>query len=212
MKQAATKKQVRIKELLAAIESAAKLYKQTLVGRKFLYVFDGRYIEVIYKAQNFKHLTGVESPLSAKRFYSNALHGQLEANQISFSKAHPYELCLRKVKHLHEIADLAQSESFMLEEISTKTQSYKFGTTDLNFTLCMNRELDTNGNERSECYIVQSLRDEDCFARAQNVYTVTHVLAKSNDVPYYTELVYLDRNEALSTLPQAVLSLVRFTE
>ena len=34
-----------------------------------MYVFDDRYIEVIYKADNFKHLTGVDSHLSAKQFF-----------------------------------------------------------------------------------------------------------------------------------------------
>lgn len=209
MKKDGGKKRDNLNRIIAEIESAAQLYKQALVGRKFLYVFDGRYIEVIYKAQNFKHLTGVETTLSAKRFYSSALNHLLQTNQISFSKAHPYELCLRKIKHLHEIADLAQSESFLLEEIHTKTQTYKFGTTDLNFTLCMNKELDAAGHESSECYIVQSLRDEDCFAKAQNVYPVTHILSKPNDAHYYTDVVYLDRDESLETLPDTLLSLIQ---
>lgn len=212
MKKEIGKKQKSKKALLSAIESAAELYKQTLVGRKFLYVFDGRFIEVIYKAQNFKHLTGVESGLSAKRFYSAALHHTLQENQIGFSKAHPYELCLRKIRHLHEIAALASSESFMLEEIKTTTQSYRFGTTNLNFTLCMNKELDADGSESSECYIVQSLRDEDCFQKAQNIYTVTHILSKPNDARYYSDIVYLEQTESLETLPEAVHPIVRISE
>ena len=209
MKKESRKKQDNLKYVLTEIESAAQLYKQYLVGRKFLYVFDGRCIEVIYKAQNFKHLTGVETSLSAKRFYSSALKHQLQTSQICFGKTHPYELCLRKIKHLHEIAALAQSESFLLEEIHTKTQTYKFGTTDLNFTLCMNKELDSEGNESSECYIVQSLRDEDCFSKAQNVYPVTHIFSKPNDAPFYCEIVYLEHESALDTLPDAIRSLIQ---
>ena len=34
-------------------------------------------------------------------------------------------------------------EEFMLEEIVTTTKIYKLGTTNLNFTLCLNKELDT---------------------------------------------------------------------
>lgn len=33
-----------------------------------MYVFDDRYIEVIYKTVNFKHLTGVDSHLPANQF------------------------------------------------------------------------------------------------------------------------------------------------
>ena len=40
------------KEAIAGeICKAAKLYKEHLVGRRFIYVFDGRYIEVLYKTE-----------------------------------------------------------------------------------------------------------------------------------------------------------------
>ena len=51
----------------------------------------------------------------------------------------------------------------MLEEIVTDTRTYKFGTTDLEFSLCMNKEHDDQGVEKGDCYIVESLRDEDCL-------------------------------------------------
>lgn len=35
--------------LLECIKQSAKIYKSDLVGNKFMYIFDGRYIEVIYK-------------------------------------------------------------------------------------------------------------------------------------------------------------------
>ena len=59
-------------EIVAKINNAAVLYKNNLVGRKFLYVFENRYIEVIYKSENFRHLTGVDTMLSAKAFYNYA--------------------------------------------------------------------------------------------------------------------------------------------
>ncbi|MFR2373639.1 MAG: hypothetical protein ACLS8T_39400 [Anaerobutyricum sp.] len=36
----------------------------------------------------------------------------------------------------------------MLEEIVTDTRNYKFGTTDLNFTLCLNKEYDDKGQQK----------------------------------------------------------------
>ena len=122
--------------IVKEICEAAKLYKANLVGKRFLYVFDGRYIEVLYKNVNFKHLTGVECNMSAADFYRNALKNRLQAPQIHFSSSHPYSLCKRKIKHLCEISILASTENFMLEEIVTNTRTYKFGTTDLNFSLC----------------------------------------------------------------------------
>ncbi len=202
------KKQENIEKIITAIESAAQMYKENLVGRRFLYVFEGRHIEVIYKTQNFRHLTGVETTLPAKRFYRNAVNHRLQTEQIFFSKNHPYSLCTKKIKHIGEVAILAGSESFMLEEIKTDTQSYKFGTTDLNFTLCMNKEFDEHGNEKGDCYVVQSLRDEDCFKKSQEAYVVTHIFSRTNDGKKYTDLLYMDKSADMQNLPDAILALI----
>lgn len=136
------------KIIVHEINNAAQLYKTHLVGKKFLYVFDGRYIEVCYKTDSFRHLTGVETSLSAKRFYQYAVKKQLQSSQIYFTSRHPYSLCKKKLKHICEIAVLASTESFMLEEILTNTKSYRFGTTNLKFTLCLNKEYDESGQEK----------------------------------------------------------------
>ena len=192
------------KEIVGKINMAADQYRKYLVGKQFMYVFDGRYIEVIYKAENFRHLTGVETSLPAQTFYSYAARKILTTSQIGFSAKHPFALCVRKVEHIGEVAVMAGSESFMLEEISTNTQSYKFGTTDLNFTLCMNKELDTAGNEKGDCYVVQSLRDEDCFSKSKSAYSVTHIFSKQNDKKKYTDLLFMDRNSNLTDLPDEI--------
>ena len=189
------------KEIVKEIIKAAKAYKLHLVGKTFLYVFDNRYIEVIYKTANFRHLTGVDTKLSAKAFYKLAVSNKLQAGQVYFSANHPYQLCRKKVKHLNEISALAGTESFMLEEITTNTKTYKFGTTDLNFTLCFNQELDNTGNIKGECYVAESLRDEDCFKKSKNVYEVTHIFVKQNDEKIYRTILYNSVNANIEQLP-----------
>lgn len=95
----------------------------------------------------------------------------------------------------------ASTENFMLEEIVTNTRTYKFGTTDLNFSLCMNKEYDSYGNEKGDCCIVESLRDEDCFSRSKSAYTVTHILSKDNDSASYTDLLFMEKSATLNDLP-----------
>ena len=85
------------KQVVAQISAAARLYKKNLVGKHFLYVFDGRAIEVAYQAKGFRHLTGVDTGLDAMSFYKKAVSGTLQANQIFFSSHHPYQLCQRKL-------------------------------------------------------------------------------------------------------------------
>lgn len=201
-----SKKQDRI-DTVKAICHAAKLYKANLVGRKFLYCFDKRYIEVIYKTDSFKHLTGVESHLSANAFYKLAVKGQLTEKQIFFSSAHPFELCNRKLKHLDAIASLATSESFMLEEIKTVTRTYKFGTTDLNFSLCFNQQFDDKGTLLNEVFHVESLRDEDCFSKSKTAYTVDAILYKHNTDKEYDQLAFLDDSFQLESLPEELCKL-----
>ncbi len=201
------------KEIIAKeICDAAKLYKEYLVGKRFMYVFDKRYIEVLYKVENFKHLTGVECKMSAKDFYKNALKDRLHGHQIYFSNKHPYSLCKRKIKHLCNISNLASTENFMLEEINTDTKKYKFGTTDLKFSLCMNKELDDNGKEKGECYIVESLRDGDCFEKSKNVYDVTHILSKNNSSNLYTDILFIDKSLNVLGLPNDVMEKIDKTK
>ena len=176
-------------KIVQEIKIAADLYRKHLVGKRFLYVFEGRYIEVLYKAANFRHLTGVATNLSAKKFYSYAAKKLLQASQIFFTPQHPFSLCKCKIKHIGQIAMLAGSEGFMLEEIVTDTRTYKFGTTDLNFTLCLNKEYDDQGQQKGDCFVVESLRDEDCFSKSTTAYTVTHIFSAPNDAKKYTNLL-----------------------
>ena len=171
---AAKRKAIDKQSIVKEICNAAKLYKDNLVGKKFIYIFDGRYIEVLFKRKNYKHLTGVECNMSAEDFYRNAIKNRLTPTQIYFSKNHPYELCKKKLKHLTDISSLATGESFMLEEIVTNTKTYKFGTTDLEFSLCMDREYDKQGNAIGECYIVESLRDGDDVSKSKAAYETNY--------------------------------------
>lgn len=189
------------KKIVKQICKAAQKYKQNLVGKTFLYIFNNNYIEVMFKTKDFKHLTGVESTLSAQDFYKNANHKNLQPNQIYFTSRHPYVLAARKLQHLNDISNLAMNESFMLKDITTQTETYKFGTTDLNFSLCFNKEKDSSGVERGNCFIAKSLRDEDCFSKSSDVYTVTHIFSRSNTEKKYNQALYIEPNHTIDELP-----------
>ena len=199
-----TDKETIVKEIC----KAAKLYKEHLIGKKFMYVFDSRYIEVVYKTSNFKHLTGIECNMSAKDFYKNALKDRLNASQIYFSSSHPYTLCKRKINHTCDISVLASNENFMLEEIITDSRTYKFGTTDLKFSLCMNKEYDSNGIPKGDCYVVESLRDEDCFKKSVHVYPVTHIFTKNNTMKRYVDVLFIDQSSSLQDLPKNITEML----
>lgn len=188
------------KAIVAQINAAAALYKQHLVGRRYMYVFDNRCVEVLFKKKNFRHLTGVDSNFSAEQFFDLAARGQLRAEQVIFPK-HSYDLCEKKSRFICDIATLARSESFMLEQIDTSTATFAIGTTDLNFSLCMNKW----GND--ECYSVDSLRVDDCFSKSKNVFAITHIFSRLNDEKKYTEAHYCEQKESpLPTFVKEALS------
>lgn len=89
----------------------------------------------------------------------------------------------------------------------TEKKTFKFGTTDLEFSLCMNKEYDDNGAEKGDCYIVESLRDEDCFSKSKSAYVVTHILAKDNTARTYTDVLFIDKSSSLQELPDEVLKM-----
>ena len=186
--------------IVSEINSAAKLYRDNLVGKSFMYVFDSRFIEVAYRAENFKHLTGVDSRLSAKNFYQLAKSGKLAASQICFSNRHPFNLCKKKIRHISQLAELTNSECFMLEEISTQSQTFKFGSTNLKYSILL--------NQRNGSYIAESLRDEDCFPKSRNVYSVTHIFSRQNDEKEYRNIIYDDNSYKNAGLPKNAMGLL----
>lgn len=205
----ATRREVNKNNIVNDIKIAAIKYKNNLVGKTFLYVFNGKFIEVIFKVVSFKHLTGVDSNLGADQFYRNACNSKLSNKNVFFNKDHPFKLCEKKIKHIKDLSELALGESFMLEEVTTNTHVYKFGTTDTKFTLLLDADLDELGNIKSEKYVVKSLRDEDCFNKAKNAFSITHIFSKPNDSKIYDTLIYFDKN--CKELPDDVVSMLSET-
>lgn len=121
-------------KIVQEIKIAADLYRKHLVGKRFLYVFEGRYIEVLYKAANFRHLTGVATNLSAKKFYSYAAKKLLQASQIFLHRSTLFHcvsvklsisdrlqcwlaqkaLCWKRLLQIRELISLAQQILILL--------------------------------------------------------------------------------------------------
>jgi hypothetical protein len=72
----------------------------------------------------------------------------------------------------------------------------------------MNKELDAEGNEKGDCYVVQSLRDEDCFSKSKNAYVVTHIFSRQNDCKKYTELLYMAQSSCMGDLSEEIKSML----
>lgn len=186
------------------IITSAQNYQKRMVGKTFLYIFDNRYIEVIYRISEFMHLTGVETSLTAKEFYKEACKGTLSDSQFGFTTRHPYNLSVKKMSQLNNLDKLTNSEILITEDITTKSTTFKFGLTELCFTLCLDCDTDINGLCKSSYYIAKSLRVEDCFNKCSDVNTVDLIFEKHTSERYYNKINYIENDIAISKIPDSI--------
>lgn len=204
-KPTATVKSKNTQKLIESVKLAAKTYASAMVGKTFLYVFEGKCIEVVFRTKDFLHLTGIQTTLSPKEFYKEAVRGSLMSNQIKkFTSQHPYNLCEKKLTQLGNISKITNSPIFILEDIKTQTFTYKFGLTELNFTVCLSHDTDYNGKIQSSCFIPRSLRVEDSFGRESDAFEVNFIFSKNNDEKRYSTIAYQDGKASIDTLPEEI--------
>ena len=118
--------------ILKKIHNAAKNYQRYLAGKTFMYVYEGKSIEVVFKNSSFLHLTGVNTKLKAKEFYKHAkTKNGLKVQEFFFDKDHPYDLAEKKTDHLEDLYRITNMEVLITEDVVTFTANYKIGITDL---------------------------------------------------------------------------------
>ena len=191
--------------IVERIKIAVQVYKATFVGKTFMYVFDDRYIEVVFRARDFMHLTGVDSTLSASSFYRDAVRGNISTQQFGFTHRNPYDLSKKKTAKLITLSSVTNSDLIILEDLYTNTATYKFGVTDLGFTVCLDKDVASNH------YYPRSLRVEDSFDRASDAFEVDYIFSKPNDEKLYSDLLYMNNGRSLDNLPEEIASLINIT-
>lgn len=141
------------KDIRNQIVSAAQNYYSYLTNRVFLYVFGDEFIEVMYRIDDFLHLTGVETFLGAKSFYQLAKKSQLGESQFFFKPKHPYDVVKKKLPRLICLNSLTNQQVTILQNMNAGQVSYKIGLTNCDFTVGM--------YEKCGFYSPQTLRVKD---------------------------------------------------
>ena len=119
------------------IIEASIVYSQSLEGKTFLYVYGDEYFEVSFPVDQFLHLTGVETRLSAKDFYRNAKKAILTNNQFYFDARHIYIYAnaKKKLPCLKRLPELTNEMVCVLKDMQIMAITYKLSVTNLEFTL-----------------------------------------------------------------------------
>ena len=188
------------------IIEAAKIYSQNLAGKAFLYVYGEEYFEVSFPVENFLHLTGVETRLSAKDFYKNAKKAKLSDKQFYFDTRHPYAIAKKKLPCLKRLPELTNDMVCILKDMKTVTIVYKLSVTNLEFTLGLTENTDNEGKRINDFFLPRSLRVEDTSVeRSNDGEVVDFIFAKDASIASYDTLMVEDKNKVI---PECIKHLI----
>ena len=70
------------------------------------------------------------------------------------------------------------------------------------------RQVSSKSEKPHRTFVVESLRDEDCFSKSRTAYTVTHIFSAPNDAKKYTTLLFMDENAMIDSLPDEIKNML----
>ena len=195
-------------QIVRRIRRAATNYKRYLVGKTFMFIYEKRYIEVMFTTKAFFHLTGVNSNLTAINFYKHAiLENGLKASEISFDLDHPFDFANLKTQCLKDLYKITIKDILVADNVVTATAIYKLALTELEITLCLGQDTDVNGNVISDRWIPYSFRVEEIDSdKIDNLYEVTHIFCKETNASKkqkYSNMTFGNK-ETLKELPNEI--------
>ncbi len=180
------------------IIASAVVYSQDLAGKTFLFVYGEEFFEVSFPVDNFLHLTGVATKLSAHNFYKNAKKGILTNNQFYFTADHTYANAKKKLPCLKRLPELTNHMVCILKNMQTATIVYKISVSNLEFTLGLIEDMNY--------FLPRSLRVEDSSVeRSGGGDIVDFIFVKDASISKYNDLLVKDEGKRV---PECVRHLI----
>ncbi len=190
--------------------SAVQKYKNELVGKKFLYIFGNEFIEVIYKTENFMHLTGIDSKkLKPQKFYDKTKDKTLKRNNMFFSSRYPLKTAMEKSNELSNIDIFSNSKISIIKDMQTSTYAYEFGFSDKKMTLGLikNTREDIKGNKiELDYYVPQTFRVKEDATKGKDpseIIEIAMILSKTDVKAKYNKIHYGDEKQ-IESLPDKI--------
>lgn len=180
----------------------ASLVYNNLVGKNFLYVYNNQYIEVIFKVDEFKHLTGIGTSLTPKDFYKKIKKREINKKQIKFGGKNPKDLCELKLSKICDIEKITNSCVCIYSSYKTDSFTYRLALSNFEFVLCLSEYFDKNGIRIKNRYFVQSFRvDKNEGERALKKFNVDFIFEKSYTDKKYNKLLYGNKLNIVNLKP-----------
>lgn len=189
-------KNIKDEQIRKQIITASEVYRDKLAGRVFLYVYGESYFEVVFPTDRFRHLTGVNSSISAQEFYDKAKSSMLSAGQIFYDREHTYRGAKRKLPCLTMLPALTNNVVCVVKDMKTVTLTYKIGVTNLDFTIGLSENLDLEGNKINDWFLPRTLRVKDkAIESSADAEFIDFIFSKDASVDKYSTMTYADKDK-----------------
>lgn len=200
-------KEEKKKAIRQQIVDAAQVYSTSLAGKTFLYVYGEEYFEVTFPTESFLHLTGVASKLTAKVFYKNAKKSKLTIQQFYFDSRHIYANAKKKLPRLIRLPELTNTMVCILKDLQTLTIVYKLSVTNLEFTLGLTENVDSEGKKINNLLLPMSLRVEDSSVeKSGGGEVVDFIYSKDASLKLYDKVLISDDGK---TIPEIIKPMLK---
>lgn len=164
-------------------------YKNILVGRYYLYIFENQCFEMYFGIDNFLHLTGVGTNLSPNQFYELAKKGKLQSKQMFFNSRFPLSTALKKTENLGMLENFVKEGYFVIKNLKTSTVTYPYAITNIDQSVLIGLKTE----EKDEIYIPKSFRVKgNIFDKTSddNLFEIHHILSKTDKNSLYDTVLY----------------------
>lgn len=174
-------------EALKKLIYSAKIYDELLLNKNYIFITekDNKYLEVLFQATNFKHLTGIETDLKPKRFFESSLSGKIKEADINFKKNGTTELKLNILPSILNIQNISKMIGEFDNNGLLKVRLYSekiIGNTNY----CMGLVQDKSGY-----YSPNTVLKEDLRKISISTQKVIFVFKKNRADKLYNEICYV---------------------
>lgn len=179
------------KEMMKKLSESAKLYKENLQNKNLLIMYEKNnkieYIEILFLARNFMHLTGVRSTelKKANQFYQACLENKLNRKDLKMKEDGTTQLKMDIISNM-----IKNNEEWKI--IGLYNGSKEKLKTDIllgNKSMCLGVI-----KEVSNYYIPNTLLKEDIRKITKENNTIVGLLKKEREEQIYQNVIYINKD------------------
>lgn len=184
-------------KVIEIVVKAAENYRTYLQDKVFLIVYQEKGItktaQVEFRDNHFKHLTGIDTKLTAGRFYEKCINHKLSQNDIEIDKIGKIQQKLTVLPFLHELLyGNCMIGSFINSGICIKADYFVGNTKAI---------LSVGFRYGKKADYPVTLYKEDVRKLSQPTNKVLAIFVRDYNQQSYSECTYLSNGQEISKLP-----------